>query len=627
MNNSLQARRFPVGAEILPDRSAVHFRVWAPDHDCVKLVFASESSSLCKEASQPVILEKENSGYYSALLPFIPTDLLYGFILDQSDHCLPDPASRFQPNGVNGYSKIIDHNTYKWNDRDWQGIPQDNRVIYEMHTGTFTSEGTWSAAANQLAELASLGITVIELLPIAEFEGTFNWGYDGTFQFAPCHQYGSPDQLRSFIDKAHRCGIGVILDVVYNHLGSASAAFKEFSPYYFTDKYDNEWGKAINFDGPNCQKVREYFLANAAYWVQEYHFDGFRIDATQQIFDKSPRNIISEIVQTVRNSAKGKSVFIIAENECQDCTLFHEYDIDAVWSDDFHRSSTVALTGHAEAYYSDYRGTPQEFISAAKYGYLYQGQYYTWQKKTRGTPALNLHADNFIHYLQNHDQIANSLNGLRMHAISDPSVYRVFTMLLLLGLQIPLLFQGQEFYSSAPFYFFTDKEENSVRRAAEGRKKFLSQFPSIAASEGTLTPYPGDLQAFRQCKLNFEERITNQQAYLFHKDLLSIRKDDPVFKSRNRNDIDGAVIADRSFLLRYFGKLPSYDRLLIVNLGTDLSLDPNPEPLTAAPEGFEWKELIASENPQYGGNSTSPLVMKGIPRIPGHAAVFLGTQI
>lgn len=628
MDHLLQIRRFPIGAEILPDRSGIHFRVWAPDHDRVELTFTADPSSVpvSEELHPSVVMQKETSGYFSILLPNISQRLLYGFKLDDSKNCFPDPASRFQPQGIDGFSKIIDCLDYKWNDSQWKGISRDNRVIYEMHVGTFTPEGTWEAARKQLHELADLGVTVIELLPVAEFEGRFNWGYDGIFQFAPSHRYGTPDDLRAFIDQAHKCGIGVILDVVYNHLGSGSSFFKEFSPYYFTDRYKNEWGAAINFDGPQSGSVREYFLSNAEYWAREYHFDGFRIDATQQIFDASEKNIIKEIVERVRSQDEEKSFFIIAENECQDSALFHEYGIDAVWSDDFHRSATVALTGHAEAYYSDYRALPQEFISAAKYGYLYQGQYYTWQKKTRGTPSLDLPIDYFIHYLQNHDQIANTLRGLRMHEICDPSLYRAFTLLLLLGPQIPLLFQGQEFCSSSPFYFFTDKNEAKAVRAAKGRKMFLSQFPSIAAANGPLVPHPGDVEAFLKCKLNFEERLSNQPSYLFHKHLLSIRRNDPVFRAEERKGIDGEVVGQSAFLLRYFAKTSSQDRLLIVNMGNDLLLDPNPYPLSAPPKGCEWKEIIGSEDPSFGGNSTFSLKMKEIVAIPGHAAFFVGTQ-
>lgn len=627
MNSFLPAgRRFPIGAEVLPDRSGVLFRVWAPKRESIELIISADNDSLKKEIPSSIIMEKDSAGYFTGKLSFFFEGLLYGFRLDGKEYSFPDPATRFQPFGPQGLSEVIDSTAYHWNDSDWRGIPEDGKVLYEMHVGTFTSEGTWESAQRQLEELANLGITVIELLPIAEFYGKFDWGYNGIFQFAPSHTYGFPDSFRSFVDTAHQCGIGVILDVVYNHLGNGSEIFNEFSPYYFTRKYRNEWGAAISFDDIHSGPVREYFLTNAAYWIEEFHLDGYRIDATQQIFDESPVNIISEIVKTVHGSANGRRPFIVAENENQDVVLYHRHKIDAVWSDDFHRSSTVALTGRAEAYYSDYRGTPQEFVSACKYGYLYQGQYYTWQKKCRGTPAIGLKKQYFIHYLQNHDQVANSLRGLRIHAIADPALYRAFTLLLLLGPQIPLLFQGQEFCSSAPFYFFTDKKPEVVLRAARGRKKFLSQFESIVACDGPFVPDPGDTEAFERCKLDFSERQIHSSDYLFHRELLFIRRNEQVFRSSGLKGVDGAVLDNNVFLLRYFGINPRDDRLLIMNMGTDIGLNPNPEPLFAPPCNCEWKIIINSEDPKYGGSGAPSLQMKGIPKIAGHSALFFGAD-
>lgn len=619
-------RRYPVGAEILPDRSGVHFRVWAPERRCVQLVFESQKNAGSAPPHLPdaTYLNKDDEGYFSAFLPYLPENVLYGYNLDQTGEVLPDPASHFQPYGPDGLSQIIDHTAYHWNDSGWSGCNKDDIVLYEMHAGTFTAAGTWMAALDHIPELARLGITVIELLPIAEFRGEFNWGYDGIFQFAPFHGYGTSDQLRSFIDGAHQYGIAVILDVVYNHIGRGVEIFQKFSPYYFTSKYKNEWGAAISFDEENSIPVREYFLSNAAYWVQEFHIDGFRIDATQQIFDISEPNIIAEIVSTVHRLAAGRTPFIIAENECQDTSLYY-YGIDAVWSDDFHRSATVALTGRREAYYSDYRGVAREFVSAAKYGYLYQGQYYTWQKKTRGTPALNLSPHYFIHYLQNHDQIANSIRGLRIHQLCEPALLRAFTVLLLLGPQIPLLFQGQEFCSSSPFYFFTNKTGVLAERAKQGRRIFLSQFPSILSSDGPLVPPIDKIETFKKCKLDFKERQINSAIYSLHKDLLSIRKTSQVYKESKRKAIDGALLHENAFAIRFMGVDVSYDRLLIVNLGSDVALDPNPEPLTAPPQGYKWQEIINSENPKYGGCGTVPLNIDTIPILSGHTAYFLGT--
>src|SRR5207249_1745383 len=294
----------------------------------------------------------------------------------------------------------------------------ERQVIYEMHIGTFTKEGTWAGAYELLPDLAQIGITLLEIMPVAEFPGNFGWGYDGTALFAPAHLYGTPDDFRAFVDRAHALGLAVVLDVVYNHLGPDGNYLKEFSEAYFTNRYANEWGEAVNFDGKDCQPVREFFLSNAAYWIEEFHLDGLRLDATQQIFDGSPENIQAVITRRVRAAAGRRATLMVAENESQHVQLVRPvnqggYGIDALWNDDFHHSAMVALTGRHEAYYTDYRGNSQEFISAIKWGYLYQGQRYSWQQQRRGTPSLALSPAQFVTFIQNHDQVANSGRGWR----------------------------------------------------------------------------------------------------------------------------------------------------------------------------------------------------------------------
>ena len=574
------------------------------------------------ELIPPLRLDPEKQGYFSGILDFTPLSLLYGFRLDDNTRILPDPASRFQPQGTAGLSQIINSSKFHWTDHHWNGVPDEGLALYEMHIGTFTPEGTWEAATGELEELAWLGINVIELMPAAEFEGTFNWGYDGIFQFAPTHNYGSPDDFRRFVDQSHKSGISVILDVVYNHLGPGSNFFGDFSPYYFSTDYKNEWGLALNFDGPQSGPVREYFLSNARFWIEEFHLDGLRIDATQQIFDSSPKNIMREITETIRASSGSRRVFIIGENEPQHAYLMRDYGIDAMWNDDFHRAATVALSSRKEAYFSDYSGSAQEFISAAKYGYLYQGQLYTWQGKARGTPSLDLRAERFIHYLQNHDQVANSLRGQRITSISEPSLYRAFTALLLLGPQIPLLFQGQEFNSTSPFYYFTNRTERA-KNAALGRKKFLSQFKSIDFVDGPFMPDPTDPAAFISCKLDFSERSSHKEVYLFHHDLLQIRNSNPVFRTSGRKGIDGAVLGSDIFALRYLGLTSLDDKLLIINMGKDTRPGPVPEPLIAPPEGARWKLEWYSEDPHYGGNGISPIYQNEALILTGHTAFFM----
>jgi maltooligosyltrehalose trehalohydrolase len=502
-----------------------------------------------------------------------------------------------------------------------------------MHIGTFTREGTWEAARRELKELAHLGITVIEVMPIADFPGRFGWGYDGVNLFAPTRLYGGPDDFRRFINCAHEAGIGVLLDVVYNHLGPDGNYLGQFSEDYFTDRYQCEWGAAINFDGPNCGPVREYFTANAVYWLQEFHLDGLRLDATQQIYDSSPDHILAVITRRAREAASPRSVFIVAENEPQKVKLMLSqeqggYGIDALWNEDFHHSAMVAMTGRADAYYSDYRGTPQEFISAAKWGYLYQGQLYSWQKQRRGTPAFGLQPKKFVNYIQNHDQLANSGSGQRCDDLTSPSGYRAITTFFLLAPQTPMLFQGQEFAASSPFFYFADHKDELARLVAKGRAQFLSQFRVLATAEmQARLPDPGDPMTFVRSKLDLGERQSHAEEYALHRDLLHRRKEDSVFrKQQGRRALEGAVLGQEAFVLRFFGETEGDDRLLIVNLGRDLHLNPAPEPLLAPPENTHWITDWTSEDPRYGGWGTPPIETADNWHIQGEAAAVLGAK-
>ncbi|HWP42836.1 MAG TPA: malto-oligosyltrehalose trehalohydrolase, partial [Blastocatellia bacterium] len=456
--DSDRKRRLPVGAEVWPE--GVHFRVWAPRRKKVEVVIEREPGG----QSQAFELAAEEGGYYSGLVASAAAGSLYRFRLD-GDASFPDPASRAQPLGPHGPSQVIDPASFLWTDGDWKGLELEGQVMYELHVGTFTREGTWEAASRELPYLREVGVTVIEMMPVADFPGRFGWGYDGVNLFAPTRLYGAPDDLRRFIDKAHGLGLGVMLDVVYNHLGPDGNYLGQYSDDYFTDRYETDWGEAINFDGENSSAVREFFISNAGYWIEEYHFDGLRLDATQNIYDSSPDHILAAIARRVRESARGRATIVVAENEPQETRLVRPqerggYGLDGVWNDDFHHSAFVALTGHNEAYYRGYLGSPQELISAVKWGYLYQGQLFTWQAKRRGTPTFGLKPASFITFIENHDQVSNSARGQRVHQLSDPAPYRAMTALLLLAPGTPLLFQGQEFAASSPFLFFADHKED-----------------------------------------------------------------------------------------------------------------------------------------------------------------------
>ena len=612
----LEPRRLPVGAEV--QGRGTHFRVWAPGHDAVFVTI---------ENGDEHALSKEPDGYFSGYVAGVAAGVRYRYRLDDARTLYPDPASRYQPDGPHGASEIIDPQAFVWDDDDWPGITLAGQVIYELHIGTFTPEGNWASAGRHLEKLKALGITAIEMMPVAEFAGSFGWGYDGVDLFAPYHHYGTPDDLRRFVARAHALGLGVILDVVYNHFGPDGCYLKNFAQDYFTDRHKNEWGAAINYDGENAAGVREFVTSNVRYWIGEFHFDGLRLDATQTIQDSSPgQHILQCIGDAARDAAGARDVIVIAENESQTANLVRAADasghgLDAMWNDDFHHSALVAMTGRSPAYYSDHQGSPQELISAAKYGFLFQGQRYAWQRLTRGTPALDVGPSPFVVFLENHDQVANSGWGARLHQLTDAGRARAFTALFLLLPATPMLFQGQEFGSSKPFRYFAHHTADLAAAVEKGRRKFLCQHPHLISPDLEL-PSPGDPATFAGCKLDWSEFDRNSGTVALHRDLLALRRGDPVFAAQKSGGLDGAVIAHEAFALRFFGARGD-DRLMFVNYGRDLNLASVAEPLIAPPEGASWQILWSSEEPKYGGSGVAAFETDIGLHIPGHATLIL----
>jgi maltooligosyltrehalose trehalohydrolase len=611
-------RRLPIGVECI-DAGTAHVRLWAPRVSRVDVVL---------RGNERAPLAREDGGYFSGTIAASAGDR-YQLKLDADEQLYPDPASRFQPEGPHGPSAIVDASSFAWSDRGWPGVSREGQVVYELHVGTFTRAGTWAAAAGELSELARLGITLVEVMPVSEFDGRFGWGYDGVDLFAPSHLYGEPDDFRRFVDTAHALGVGVILDVVYNHFGPSGNYLRVFAPAFFTDRYVNEWGESINFDGPDAGPVREFFVANAGYWIDEFHLDGLRLDATQSIHDHSKEHILAEVGQRARASAAPRSIVIVAENEPQHTRLVRPiadggYGLDALWNDDFHHSAMVALTGRAEAYYSDTRGEPQEFISAAKYGYLFQGQRYHWQEAPRGSAAWGLPPSAFVVFTQNHDQVANSARGLRGHALTSPGRWRAMTALLLLQPATPMLFQGQEFSASAPFLYFADFDAALNSAVREGRSEFLTQFPSIAGTDArALIADPGAAETFHRCILDFSERESHAAAYALHADLLRLRRDEAVFSAVPFGGIDGAVLSSSAFALRFFTPDHSADRLLVVNLGAAFVRGSFAEPLLAPPTDGDWMVRWSSESPAYDGGGLPDVFPDGYWHVPAECALFL----
>jgi maltooligosyltrehalose trehalohydrolase len=578
------------------------FRVWAPHALSVDVVFEDAD---CK----PLALNRGPSGYFSGAAALAAT--LYKYRVDGQGPW-PDPCSRFQPHGVHGPSQIVSPDSFAWTDAPWQGVEIARQVVYELHIGTFTPEGTFDAAARKLEHLRDVGVTVLEVMPVAECPGRWNWGYDGVQIFAPYHVYGDYEAFKRFVDRAHALGIAVILDVVYNHLGPDGNYLQCFSPHYFSRRYRTDWGEPFNLDDEHNLGARDFIIGNACYWVREFHLDGFRLDATQSIFDSSPTHLLAELTQRARAAAQPRRIIIIAENEpqCSEQLLPAEaggFDLDAMWNDDFHHSARVALTGSRDGYYRDYAGRAQEFLSCVRRGFLYQGQWYGWQKQARGSPLHGRGASACVIFLQNHDQVGNTFTGARVHSSCAAARYRALLALMLLAPQTPLLFMGQEFGATTQFTFFADHTEKLSRQVHAGRREFVGQFHAYAdADVQTLIPDPSAEQAL-------------------HRDLLRLRARDPVISRQDADAIDGATLSEHSLVLRWFDAEHG-DRLLLVNLDRELLPDSIPEPLLAPPRGSGWQVSWSSESPEYGGQgSIAPAADhgRGAWRIQAQSSVLL----
>ncbi|HEY8924860.1 MAG TPA: malto-oligosyltrehalose trehalohydrolase [Polyangia bacterium] len=628
----MKDRRRRIGAEL--SERGVSFRVYAPGRSQVEVVVDAGARGDGGQKGDRVarrLAPEEQTGYFSGTVPELGAGARYWYRLAGDDALYPDPASRSQPDGPFGPSEVVDPGAYRWSDDDFPGLSADGQVIYELHIGTFTREGTWRAAAQRLPHLARLGITAIEMLPVAEFAGARGWGYDGVNLFAPYHHYGRPDDLRDFVAEAHRLGLGVILDVVYNHFGPAGNFISKFAPTYLTKEL-TEWGEGLNFDSEGAAATRELVTENATYWIDEFHMDGLRIDATQAVLDRSQPHILQEIAASARRAGGKRSIFVVGENEPQDANLARPVEsgglgLDALWNDDFHHSAVVALTGHREAYYSDYDGSARELLAAVKHGFLFQGQRYDWQRKPRGRSTRGLPPRAFVAFLENHDQTANYGVGRRLWCRCDPGNYRALTALLLLGPWTPMLFQGQEWYSDSLFTYFADHEGELAGQIESGRATFLAQFPRYAseAARGRFLS-PGRPETFAACQLDWE-RLDDQEharALRLHRDLLRLRRQDKTL-GRPGTTIDGAGIDRDRLLVRFYGADPSGsgDRLLLVNLGIDYEPRSLSEPLSAPPPGYHWGLRWSSSHPRYGGEGVRPTAAARGLLFAGHAAELL----
>jgi len=599
-----QPWQLPLGATVLPE--GVRFAVWAPRATRVDVVVDGAGAS----AGHPLAADAD--GVWSGTMPNLQAGARYRYRLD-GDAAFPDPYSRFQPEGVHGASEVIDPARFRWTDGGWPGLLAEGLVIYELHVGTMTPEGTFDALIRQLPALKRLGVTAIELMPVAECPGRWNWGYDGVDLFAPSHNYGRPDDLKRLANAAHRAGLGVLLDVVYNHLGPDGNYLRMFSDDYFTDRHTTLWGDALNYDGPNNRFVRDYVIDNACYWLAEYHIDGLRLDATDAIIDESPTHLLAELGDRAR-AAAGRPVVLFAEEARNDVRTIRRrdqdgYGITGVWADDFHHAMRVFLTGEREGYYTSYQGTLPEIATALEQGFIFQGQPSEGDGTPRGTEVTDEPATAFVFCIQNHDQIGNRAYGERLHHDIDVERYHAASALLLLAPETPLLFMGQEFRASASFMFFTDHQPELGRLVTAGRREEFKGFRAFADQHlRAAIPDPQAEETFIRSKLDLGERRVNAATLRLYRDLLALRHADPVLKVQDRTctqavDAGAEILA----LHRWHGV---DHRLVVANFGPSVGIRIADQPVLADLSLDRPKLLLSTADRRYDG-AGQPAELRG----------------
>ena len=493
----------PHGVEVRPDGS-VRFRLWAPACSRPSLVLSSEDQLL------PAVSQ---DGWFEWVVG-TRAGARYQFELTNGLR-VPDPASRFQPEGVHGPSEVVDPRNWAWSDEAWRGRPWDDAVIYELHIGVFTPEGTFRAAVSKLDHLRDLGATAIQLMPIADFPGGRNWGYDGVLPYAPARSYGRPEDLKALVEAAHARGIMVLLDVVYNHFGPDGNYLPLYAPQFFTDRHKTPWGAAVNFDGPDARPVREFVIQNALYWIGDYRFDGLRMDAVHQIRDDSSTHILQELASRVRRAFPDRHVHLLLENEENEAHWLERDGSNrpklytAQWNDDVHHGLHTAATGEGSAYYSEYLDDTGKLARGLAEGFAFQGEMMTYRGSARGAASHHLPPSAFVAFLQNHDQVGNRAFGDRMSARSEAAYRAVATTYLLLP-QIPMLFMGEEWKASSPFLFFCDFGAELGGLVRQGRRAEFARFPEFQdPARRELIPDPQADETFQSSKLRWDEIATD----------------------------------------------------------------------------------------------------------------------
>ncbi|MEL6458241.1 MAG: malto-oligosyltrehalose trehalohydrolase [Cyanobacteria bacterium J06621_15] len=571
-----------------------NFTLWAP-------LISKAAVHLVEPVDKVVPLEKDERGYFYGSIADIKPGSLYYYQLDgETDRA--DPASNLQPQGVHGASEIVDHNSFKWNDEDWKGVPLEEMVIYELHVGTFTEAGTFEAIISRLSDLTELGVNTIEIMPVAQFPGSRNWGYDGVFPYAVQNSYGGVEGLKKLVDACHQQGISVVLDVVYNHLGPEGNYLWGYGTY-FTEKYRTPWGSAVNFDDSYSDGVRNYFVENVVYWLENYHLDGLRLDAVHAIYDFGAKHILAEMAEAVAELEQRKNLkyYLIAESDLNDPRIIRSqekggYGIDAQWSDDFHHALHTVLTGEKNGYYEDF-GSLEQLAKIYNQGFVYTWDYSPHRKRYHGDNPSDCASSQFVVCAQNHDQVGNRMLGDRLTNLISFESLKLAAAALLLSPYIPMLFMGEEYGEKAPFlYFVSHGDPDLIEAVRKGRKAEFAAFHEI---DGKEAPDPQAEETFKQSQLNWDKRKTgeHEKLWLFHQKLLQMRKNVPALRNLDRNQLEATVVEPEK-ILRIQRHHQDSQILCWLNFSSETVN------ITDNNNSGNWKKILDSSEQTWGGKGS-----------------------
>jgi maltooligosyltrehalose trehalohydrolase len=581
-----------IGA-IYKGNNICRFRIWSPDAKDLTVKILHPSENILQ-------LEKQQGDYWIGEFDNIKPGTRYKYRINKGFD-RPDPASNYQPFDVHSESEIIDHTSFEWTDSKYKPVPLEDYIIYEMHIGTFTQEGTFEAAIEKIKHIKDLGITSVEIMPVAQFPGERNWGYDGVHLFAPQNSYGGPDGLKKLVNALHKNGLSVILDVVYNHFGPEGNYLQQYAPY-FTNKYQTPWGNAINFDGEYSNHVRNYFIQNALYWLDVFHFDALRLDAIDKIYDTGARHFLQELAENVKdyNQRTGQSKLLIAESDLNDDKIIRPLDqygfgLDAQWSDDFHHSLHSLITGERDGYYSDF-GTVEHMVKSISKGFVYDWKYSAFRKRKHGSDISKRDLKQFVVCMQNHDQIGNRGLGERLSTLISFENYKLSSAALILSPYIPLLFMGQEFYETSPFlYFISHSDPELIKAVQKGRREEFNMFKW--SSE---VPDPFSEETFNNSKINWDFTSDGKSSaiFSFYKKLIEIRKTHPVFRENSWSGICTTKVKGCKVIM-FHRQSQEKEFLSIMNF--------EPETITVLAEvpAGNWNKILDTSDPQWNGPGTS----------------------